>query len=157
MHPLPPDFLDLLTELNAAEAKYLLVGGHAVGFYGVPRATKDIDVWVEASPANAARVLAALRAFGAPLAGLREEDLAAKGQGFRMGTPPFRIELLTEISGVEFEEAWGRRTPSQAGSVPLFVIGREDLLRNKRAAGRTRDLADVEALEGNATEGNATG
>jgi hypothetical protein len=88
---LPPDFLDLLTALNAADAKYLLVGGHAVGFHGVPRATKDIDVWIEASPENAPRVLGALRAFGASLGGLTEQDLARPGQGFRMGAPPFRI------------------------------------------------------------------
>ena len=74
MNRLPPDFLDLLTGLNAAEAKYLLVGGHAVAFHGLPRATKDIDVWIEASPENAGRVMAALRAFGAPLAGLSERD-----------------------------------------------------------------------------------
>jgi hypothetical protein len=147
MNRLPPDFLDLLTGLNAAEAKYLLVGGHAVAFHGLPRATKDIDVWIEASPENAGRVMAALRAFGAPLAGLSERDLAQPGQGFRMGTPPFRIEILTEISGVSFGDAWPRREQREIEGVRLFLIAREDLLANKRAAGRTRDLADVEALE----------
>jgi hypothetical protein len=144
---LPPDFLDLLIALNAADAKYLLVGGHAVGFHGVPRATKDIDVWVEASPENASRVLAALRAFGAPLDGLTEQDLAQPGQGFRMGAPPFRIEILTEISGVAFGDAWPRREQTQVDGVTLSVIGLDDLLDNKRAAARLRDLADVEALE----------
>jgi hypothetical protein len=144
---LPPDFLDLLTALNAAEARYLLVGGHAVGFHGVPRATKDVDVWIEASDDNAGRVMAALRAFGAPLAGLAEPDLAQPGQGFRMGEPPFRIEILTEISGVAFADAWPRREQASVDGVRLSVIGRTDLLANKRAAGRTRDLADVEALE----------
>lgn len=147
MHQLPPDFLDLLTALNAAEARYLLVGGHAVGFYGVPRATKDVDVWIEASADNAARVMSALRAFGAPTGGLAVEDLARPGQGFRMGTPPFRIEILTEISGVSFVEAWPRREDCDVQGVRLHVIGRADLLTNKRAAGRKRDLADVEALE----------
>jgi hypothetical protein len=143
---LPPDFLDLLTALNAADAKYLLVGGHAVGFHGVPRATKDIDVWIEASDDNAARVMAALHAFGAPLGGLAERDLARPGYGFRMGAPPFRIEILTEISGVAFTDAWPRRERAEVGGVPLYVIGLADLLDNKRAAARQRDLADVEAL-----------
>jgi hypothetical protein len=147
MMRLPPDFLDLLTALNAADARYLLVGGHAVGFYGLPRATKDIDLWVEPSPENAARVVTALRAFGAPLGGLSERDLAGPGQGFRMGTPPFRIEILTEISGVAFADAWPRRERTQVDGILLPVIGRADLVDNKRAAGRKRDLADVEALE----------
>jgi hypothetical protein len=144
---LPPDFLDLLTALNDADARYLLVGGHAVGFHGVARATKDIDLWIEATPENAARVMAALRAFGAPLAGLAEGDLARPGQGFRMGAPPFRIEILTEVSGLGFADAWPRRVRADAGGVALWVVGLGDLLRNKRAAGRARDLADVEALE----------
>jgi hypothetical protein len=143
---LPPDFLDLLTALNAAEAKYMLVGGHAVGFHGVPRATKDIDIWIEASPENAARVLAALRAFGAPLGDLTVDDLARPGQGFRMGAPPFRIEILTEISGVAFADAWPRRERAEVDGVALHVIGLADLLDNKRAAARKRDLADVDAL-----------
>jgi hypothetical protein len=144
---LPPDFLDLLTALNAAEARYLLVGGHAVGFHGVPRATKDVDIWIDASEENAARVMSALRAFGAPLGDLVERDLAGPGRGFRMGAPPFRIEILTEISGVAFVDAWPRRELAEVERIPLSVIGRADLLANKRAAARTRDLADVEALE----------
>ena len=144
---LPPDFLDLLTALNDAEAKYLLVGGHAVAFHGRPRATKDFDLWIEASPENAKRVLSALRAFGAPLESLSETDLAAPGQGFRMGTPPFRIEILTEISAVDFAAAWPRRQTWSVDGITLGVIGREDLLANKRAAGRPQDLADVDVLE----------
>jgi hypothetical protein len=142
-----PDFLDLLTELNAADARYLLVGGHAVGFHGRPRATKDIDLWIEASAENAGRVMSALHAFGAPLGDLTEKDFAAPGTGFRMGTPPFRIEILTEISGVAFEDAWRRREQREIDDVCCFVISRDDLLRNKRAAGRPQDLADVDALE----------
>jgi hypothetical protein len=144
---LPPDFLDLLTALSAADARCLLVGGHAVGFHGVPRATKDIDLWIEASPDNAARVLTALRAFGAPLAGLTEADLSTAGQGFRMGAPPFRIELLTEVSGVSFADAWPRRVRTVVEGVPLSVISLADLLDNKRAAARPQDIADVDALE----------
>jgi hypothetical protein len=147
MSRLPPDFRDLLIALNAAEARYLLVGGHAVAYYGRPRATKDFDVWIEASPDNAGRVMAALRVFGAPLSDLCDADLARPGQGFRMGSPPFRIEILTEISGVDFGDAWPRRETWETDDVTVFVIARGDLIENKRAAGRTQDIADVEALE----------
>jgi hypothetical protein len=141
------DFLDLLTALNAADARYLLVGGHAVGLFGRPRATKDFDLWVEASRDNAARVMRALRDFGAPLGALEEADLASPGTGFRMGSPPYRIELLTTISGVEFADAWARRETYELDGIPCRVIGRADLIANKRAAGRAQDIADVEALE----------
>src|ERR1700722_16794957 len=117
------DFLDLLTALNAADAKYLLIGGHAVGFHGRPRATKDFDLWVEASAENARRVLTALRAFGAPLRDLTASDLAGRGTGFRMGTPPYRIEILTEISDASFEDAWPRREERDADGVRCLVIG----------------------------------
>jgi hypothetical protein len=143
---LPRDLLDLLTELNRADAKYLLVGGHAVGFYGWPRATREFDLWIEASPDNAQRVVTALRAFGAPLGSRAEADLARPSHGFRMGTPPFRIEILTEISGVAFDQAWPRRVAWQVGGLALPVIERDDLLQNKRAAGRPQDLADVDVL-----------
>ncbi len=144
---LPRDFLDLLIELNRADAKYLLIGGHAVGFHGRPRATKYFDLWIEASLVNARSVVAALRAFGAPLGSLSEADLAKPGHGFRMGTPPFRIEILTEISGLTSEQAWPRRQIWDADGVALSVIGRDELLANKRAAGRPQDLADVDVHE----------
>lgn len=142
-----PDFLDLLTALNDADARFMLVGGHAVGLFGHPRATKDFDLWVEASSENARRVFRALSEFGAPLRDLVEEDFAHAGNGFRMGSPPFRIELLTEISGVRFEDAWPRRETVDLEGVRCFVIARADLIANKRAAGRPQDLADVDSLE----------
>src|SRR5690606_19854940 len=107
--PMNDDFLDLLSALSAANARFLIVGAYAVGVHGRPRATKDLDVWVEASPENAARVMDALRRFGAPLSELSEQDLATPGTGFMMGVPPRRIDVLTQISGVEFSEAWPRR------------------------------------------------
>jgi hypothetical protein len=110
-----PDFLDLLTALNDADAKYMLVGG--------------------------------LRAFGAPLGDVTEADFATGGNGFRMGTPPFRIELLTEISGVAFGDAWPRKESHQLDGVRCYVISRDDLVANKRAAGRPQDVADVDVLE----------
>lgn len=142
-----PDFLDLLTALNAADARYLLVGGHAIGLFARPRATKDFDLWVEASPDNAGRIMRALVDFGAPLGELSEADFATGGAGFRMGTPPFRMELLTEISGVTFEDAWPRREEHDLDGVRCNVIAPDDLVTNKRAAGRPQDLADVAALE----------
>jgi len=142
-----PDFLDLLTALNDADARFMLVGGHAVGLFGRPRATKDFDLWVEASSENARRIFRALSEFGARLRDLTEADFASRGNGFRMGSPPFRIELLTEISGVRFEDAWPRRETVDLEGVRCFVIARSDLIANKRAAGRPQDLADAAVLE----------
>lgn len=142
------DFLELLSELNAAEARFLVVGAYAVGIHGRPRATKDLDVWIEASEENAARVLTALRRFGAPLGDLQEGDLAVPGIGFKMGQPPCRIDILTEVSGLAFHDAWPRRVQAEmGGGVSCSVISVEDLIANKRAAARPQDLADVDALE----------
>jgi len=141
------DFLDLLSALSAAEVRFLVVGAYAVGVHGHPRATKDLDVWIEASPVNAAKVVRALREFGAPLGGLSEADLASVGKGFKMGEPPRRIDILTQIEGVTFEQAWPGRREARFGDVGCPVIGIDDLLANKRAAGRPQDLADVAALE----------
>jgi hypothetical protein len=142
-----PDFLDLLTALSVADARFLVVGGYAVGVHGRPRATKDLDVWIEASADNARKVMQALREFGAPIGDLAERDLEMPGTGFKMGEPPARIDILTEIEGVRFEDAWPRRLETSFGPVRCAVIGRTDLLTNKRAAGRPQDLADVAALE----------
>ena len=141
------DFLDLLTALSVAEARFLVVGGYAVGVHGRPRATKDLDVWIETSAENARRVMQALLDFGAPLGDLAEKDLATPGTGFKMGEPPSRVDILTQIEGVRFEEAWPRRIETSFGAVRCAVIGRADLLANKRAAGRPQDLADIAALE----------
>jgi hypothetical protein len=141
------DFLDLLSALNAARAKFLIVGAYAVGVHGRPRATKDLDVWIEADAENAQRVLSALRVFGAPLGDLVESDLAKPGTGFKMGEPPRRIDILTQIEGIRFEDAWPNRIEAAFGSERCGVIGLADLLTNKRSAGRPQDLADVAALE----------
>ncbi|WP_244923745.1 hypothetical protein [Enhygromyxa salina] len=141
------DFLDLLFELSDAEARFLIVGGYAVGAHGYPRATKDLDVWVEASPDNATRVIAALEAFNAPIGDLGAADLATPGVGFMMGRPPRRIDILTKIAGLEFERAWPRRVTMTFGHAAYPVISISDLILNKRAAGRAQDLADAEVLE----------
>ena len=142
------DFLELLSSLLAAEARFLVIGAYAVGIHGRPRATKDLDVWVEATPLNAARVLDALRHFGAPLGDLTASDLDHVGAGFKMGIPPRRIDILTQIQGITFAEAWPNRIEGEFGEgVRCPVIGLADIITNKRAAGRPQDLADVAALE----------
>jgi len=142
-----PDFVALLRELSAAEARFMVVGGYAVSFHSRPRATGDIDVWVEPTTANAARVFRALRAFGAPLQDLAEADLAQPDVVYQIGVPPRRIDLLTSLTGLSFDEAWKDRTPGQLGGLEVAFIGREALILNKRALGRARDLADLESLE----------
>lgn len=143
-----PDFLDLLRELLAAEVQFMVVGAYAVGVHGRPRATKDLDVWVRASVENAPRIVAALRSFGAPLAGLTEEELRSAGPGLQIGVPPIRIDIITKISGISFEDAWPSRIEASfSDGLKCPVIGIADLIRNKRASGRPQDIADVAALE----------
>jgi len=141
------DFLDLISAFNAAEVQYLVVGAYAVGVHGHPRATKDLDIWIDASPENAGRVMNALRAFGAPLGELDARDFETPGTGFMMGNPPRRIDVLTQIDGVRFADVAPRAIEASFDGVPTQVIGFDDLLANKRAAGRLQDLADVRALE----------
>ncbi len=144
---LNPDFSDMLSALNVEEAEYLLVGGYALAAHGWPRATKDIDLWVRPSAENALRVLRALARFGAPLEGLEKQDLSRPGTVFQIGVPPRRIDILTKVDGVEFEEAWASRTVVDLAGLPVPVIGRAELIRNKRASGRPQDLLDVARLE----------
>ena len=142
------DFLDLLSALLDAKARFLIVGAYAVGVHARPSATKDLDVWVEASPENSGRVIQALKAFGAPVDNLDDDDFARPGTGFMMGAPPNRIDILTEISGVTFEEAWPNQVAAGVGrNLQCPFIGMTDLIRNKRAAARQQDLVDVTILE----------
>ena len=142
-----PDFRDLLAEFNAQRADFLVVGAHALAAYGKVRATKDLDVWVRPSLDNAARVLAGLREFGAPLYDLTVQDLVTPGVVFQIGVEPVRIDVLTAIDGVDFDEAWQERFVTRFGDQPVAVLSRNHLIRNKRACGRTQDLADIEWLE----------
>ena len=141
------DFRDLLAEFNAQRVEYLVVGAHALAAHGHVRATKDLDIWVRPEAENAQRVLKALQAFGAPLHDLTEADLATPGLIFQIGVPPVRIAVLTAIAGVDFVEAWPARMLTKFAEQPVAVLSREHLLKNKRAAGRTQDLADIENLE----------
>jgi hypothetical protein len=125
----------------------MIVGGYAVMLYTEPRYTKDLDIWVECSLDNAARVFRALVEFGAPLAGIHPEDFAAPDLIYQLGMPPSRVDILTSISGVDFEDAWLRKKEAEFGDIRTFFISLSDLLANKRATGRTTDLADCERLE----------
>ena len=141
------DFRDLLSAFNDQGVEYLIVGAHALAAHGHVRATKDLGVWVRPEPTNAVRVLRALRAFGAPLQDLTEADLSTPGLTFQIGVPPVRIDVITAIDGVEFAEAWPARMQTRFADLETAVLSKEHLLRNKRAAGRLQDLADVERLE----------
>lgn len=142
-----PDFRDLLAAFNAHGVECLIVGAHALAAHGHVRATKDLDVWVRPSRENAARVLRALAAFGAPLHDLTEEDLCRPGLIFQIGVPPVRIDVITTIDGVEFSEAWDERIKTRFGGEAAAVLSLRHLLRNKKTSGRLQDLADVEKLE----------
>jgi hypothetical protein len=141
------DFRDLLAEFNALGVEYLVVGAHALAAHGHVRATKDLDIWVRTDPANAKRILAALQAFGAPLHDLSEADLSQPGVVFQIGVPPLRIDILTAIDGVRFEDAWPARLQTSFADLTVSVLSKAHTIQNKRAAGRTQDLADVERLE----------
>ena len=142
------DFLDLLRAFIDRDVRFLVVGAYALAVHGRPRATGDLDVWVDATPENAAKVMSALEQFGAPTAQVRTEDFSRPGIVFQMGLPSVRIAVLTELSGLTFHEAWSTRTQAAFGPITADVIGREAFIKNKRATGRTRDLGDVEALGG---------
>ena len=142
-----PDFRDLYAALNDAGARYLLVGGHAVGFHSQPRFTKDLDIWIDATPANAASVFHALDTFGAPLGALRAQDLSTDGVVFQIGIPPNRIDILTSIDGVTFAEAWPARVDTTYGDQAIHVIGRDHLRHNKLTTARAQDLLDAALLK----------
>ena len=141
------DFVEMLSALRDAGADHLIVGAHALAAHGRPRATGDLDIWVRPTPDNARRVYSALEAFGAPLHDLSLAELSSPDLVFQIGVAPARIDILTSISGVEFPEAWADRISVRIGGLDVPVMGRQTLIRNKRAAGRPRDLADVAELE----------
>lgn len=143
------DFLDMLDALAAHGVDFLVVGAHAMAAHGVPRATGDIDLLVRPSADNAARVLDALRTFGAPVDahGVTASDFSREGNVYEIGLPPRRIDILTRISGVPFDEAWRSRFEATVAGRTLRFLGREALIANKKAAGRDKDLLDVKLLE----------
>jgi hypothetical protein len=144
---LNPDFRDMLSALCEERAEFLLVGAYALAAHGLPRATGDMDIWIRRSEENAARVWRALQRFGAPLAGLTRDDLKTPDLVFQIGVAPRRIDILTSIDGVQFDEAWSNRDTIVVEGLTIGVIGRPHLIRNKKAVGRPQDLADVAWLE----------
>jgi hypothetical protein len=142
-----PDFADILSALSAAGVEFLIVGAHALAAHGVPRATGDLDIWVRPTPDNAARTLRALAAFGAPLTDLSAEDLTRPDTVFQMGLPPSRIDILSGITGVDFDGAWHRRVTVRLVEGEVAVLSKADFVTNKTAVGRPKDLADMALLE----------
>jgi hypothetical protein len=145
---LPQDLIELLSAFADAGVRYLLVGGHAVAAHGKPRSTKDIDLWLASDADNIERACSALTRFGLPpelvaaLRGAGPEDIVW------VGRPPTRVDLLLSLPALDFEDAWGRKLTLELSGVPVSVVGKADLIRNKQAVGRPQDLRDVKALLG---------
>lgn len=142
------EFHDALTELVKSGARFLVVGAHALSAHGVPRATVDLDIWVRPDPENAGRVYAALAAFGAPLEslGITPADFQDLEIVTQFGLPPLRLDVMTSVSGLTFDEAWHTRAEGVIEGVRVPILDRASFIRNKRASGRKKDLADLEML-----------
>lgn len=140
-------FKELLHAFNAEGVEYLVIGAHAVMFYTEPRFTKDHDVWVKPDEENARKVYHALAQFGVPLSDVKWEDFAAPGIVYQIGVTYERIDLITEATGLSFQECWSRRVNFAYEGIPVHILSRSDLIANKRAVGRAQDLLDVEKLE----------
>jgi hypothetical protein len=141
------DYKDMLHALSEEKVRFLLVGAYALAAHGYPRATMDIDIWVMPSSQNADAVLRALHRFGTPLHNLSKEDLQKDGTIFQIGVAPRRIDIITTASGLQFEDAYEKSLSLNIEGLELHIPSIDDLIRNKRAVGRTKDMADVEALE----------
>lgn len=143
---LPNDFKEFLKLLNARKVEYLLIGGYAVGYYGYPRVTADIDIWIAIKPRNADKIVSVLKEFGFDEPDLSAELFLKQNQIVRMGVPPFRIEITTTISGVNFDECYAARKVDTIDGVEASLISLKHLKLNKQAAGRYKDLNDLENL-----------
>jgi predicted nucleotidyltransferase len=143
---LPPDFKEFLQLLNSRQVEYLLIGGYAVGYYGYPRATADIDIWIAIKPENAEKVVKVLQEFGFGVEELTPDLFLEEEQIIRMGVPPVRIEILTTISGVSFEECYAARQVDELDGIDVNLISLDHLKVNKKASGRYKDLNDLENL-----------
>jgi hypothetical protein len=141
------DYKDMLHALSAEEVRFILVGAYALAAHGYPRATMDMDIWIMPSLQNADAVLRALHRFGAPLHNLTKEDLQIDGTVFQIGVAPRRIDIITAASGLKFEDAFQNSILVNIEGIEIHIPSIDDLILNKRASGRTKDLADVEALE----------
>ncbi len=140
------DFKELLKLFNAHKVEYIIAGGYALAFHGVPRYTGDIDILVKPDVKNAQRVLAALNEFGFGSVGLKESDFIHPGRVVQLGVAPVRIDIITSLTGVPWDEAFAGRVEGKYGDITVYYLGRDQFISNKRATGRKRDLADLEAL-----------
>ncbi len=140
------DFRDLLALFNAHSVDYLIVGAHALAYHGAPRYTGDMDILVHADPQNARRILKALDEFGFGSLGLNAEDFSLPEKVIQLGVAPVRIDIVTSLTGVSWEQAAAGRVPGKFGDIPVFFLGKKELVLNKRALGRKKDEADLEAL-----------
>lgn len=143
---LHPDFKDFLRLLNSHNVKYLLVGGYAVGYYGYPRATGDMDIWIEISDSNSKKITSALSDFGMPDDAITEGLFLQNNKVIRMGVPPIRLEIITSASGVTFQTCYSNRESIEIDGIMINIISFDDLKQNKQAAGRHKDLEDLEHL-----------
>jgi len=146
MIQLPPDFKEFLKLLNENKVEYLMVGGFAVGYHGYPRATGDLDIWIAAHRDNARKIVCVLEQFGFADQNLNEQLFLTPDNIVRMGHPPIRIELLSSATGVDFQTCYQRAVDAEIDNIAVKVISKDDLRANKRAAGRTKDLNDLENL-----------
>lgn len=144
---LQPDFKELLELLNDHRVDYLIVGGYALAFHGAPRFTGVLDIFIKTSPENAGKVHSALTQFGFASVGLTAEDFQRAGHVIQLGVPPVRIDFVTSIDGVDWPVAWAGRKQGVYGGTPVFFLGKNEFIQNKKASGRLKDLADVEALQ----------
>ena len=142
------DFRELLESFNAQKVEYVIVGGYALAYHGAPRYTRDIDLYVRPTEANSHRIMAALEAFGFGQAGLTADDFQKPGQIVQLGYPPVRVDLITSIEGVSWEQVAAGKSMGEYGGEPVPFIGRAEFIANKKAAGRLQDLADAERIEG---------
>lgn len=140
------DFKDLLQSLHECDVRYLVVGGYAVIHHTQPRYTKDIDIWLEPTPENAARLMRAFRLFGIPLVNVTPEDFEVPGTQFSLGVPPCEIDFLTTVPGLQFSDAWLGRVESLQDGLPILYLGKSDLMTAKQTSGRPQDLADLDEL-----------
>ena len=146
MPSLDPNFKELLRLLNSADVKYLVIGGYAVNFHGYHRNTADIDIWIAIDPDNAQKASQALQSFGFPASSVPPEDFQQKGRILRFGRPPWRVDILTNPSGIQFDECYPRRAIGNLDDISVPFISLADLKINKKAVARTKDIADVENL-----------
>jgi hypothetical protein len=151
---LAPDFDEFIGFLTAHGVEFVVVGAYALAFHGSPRFTGDLDILIRPTLDNAARLRAAIEAFGFPVAELPPETIADRRRMLEMGVPPVQIHVMSSISGVEWDEAWSDRVEGSLGGHTVYFLGRDTFLRNKRAAGRPKDLADIDALETGDDVGN---